>query len=582
MNTEEIKIIIEQAKREKHYTLRLENKVGKQYVLSKYTPKQDAIGQIGEEKGNKQTTWIILGFALGYVVKELLEKISDELNIIVIEPNKEILDAQMAYEGNEHLRCKENVHFLYGDINKDFIKKLSKLIPDGEIYNINIVSMKVYFAYYIEYYKKIKSTIKDIISSRIININTVKKYSELYTQNIIKNRYAIGESYSLEELKGRYKDIPALIVSAGPSLSKNIEWIKDFKGLILVGNRTLAPVIEQGVKPHLMFAVDPEDIILDTTRGTMQDDIPLVANDNSNYKLVAAHPGKKYFINTESTAKSLLGVDITSGIPMGGSVATLCASVAAYMECNPIICIGQDCAYTDMKIYSSDCANTLFTDEMRNDSDFIWFDKVQIDEYYGGKVWSSMDLVSFVRWFENFIEANPQLTFINATEGGAYIKGAINKPFKDVVKEYQAEYIPDLSKYDKIVEVKESVDTYLDRIYELLNKLVEESDKAMKISIELEKEYKLYKGKREANIRKLIKRLDQVDEALKESKEIGEVTAMIFSSLHNDHQLDMNTKAQINASEVEEGIRVSKESYSLYSNIKEASKRLIKLIEENK
>lgn len=579
---ENIEVTVELAKKEEGHTLCFKNDASKQYVLSRYTPKADAISQIPEDKGNKQTIWIILGFALGYIVKELLSTISEHLNIIVIEPNEAMLEQQMVYENNVELKRKKNIHFLYCEDSKNIIAKLNELIPTSEIYNVNIISMKSYLTYYLKYYKVINQNIKDALNNKILDINTVKKLNILFTQNIIKNRRAIEASYQLEILKDKCKNIPAVVVSAGPSLSKNIEYIKDFKGLVLVGNRTLAPVMQQGVRPNFMFAVDGEDITLDTTMGTVKENIPLVATADCNSKLVAAHNGRKYFINGGSNARALLGVELAGGIPMSGSVATLCTSIAHYMGCNPIIFIGQDCAYTDMKIYAESCANTQFTDEMSNDSDFIQFNKVLIDEYYGGEVWSSVDLILFKNWFEKFIEATPETTYINATEGGANIKGAINKPFKEVTKEYQAPNIPDLSRYDKKVITKGNVDEHLGNLYGMLKEIIKQAENGISISERLEKEYKLYDGKRMDQIRQCIKALNNVDEILKANNEINQVTAMIFSSLQYDHQHNLDAKGKIKETYVEEGIRISKDSNSLYTNIKEASESLMKLVNENR
>lgn len=578
---EDINVGIEMAKKEEHHTMFFQNEVTKQYVLSKYTPKCDAIRNIGEDKGNKQTTWIVIGFALGYLVKELLEDISDELNIIVIEPNEELLNLQMEYEDNAQLRQKKNVHFLCGKIDYVFREKLKECIPDSEIDNIKIVCMNVYVRFYYEYCNQIKEAVEDAIYMRIIDMNTVQKYNKLYTENVIKNRYDIADSYQFERLKDVYKDIPAVVVSAGPSLQKNIEYIKNFNGLILVGNRTLAPVLENGNKPDYMFVADPEDIVFDTTRGTMQEDIPLIANDNANNKLIDQHKGKKYFIQTNSNAEELLGVSHIGKLQMGGSVATLCASAAQYMGCNPIILIGQDCAYTDMQIYSNDCANTLFTDKMRNDSDFMDISKIWIDEYYGGKVLSSMDLVSFARWFEKFIESHPEITVINATEGGALIRGAINKPFKEVVEEYQKAKPTISDDINQKVEVKKPVDEHLAEICDGLKNIIKQANTAKGLSNQLKAEYVMYKGMRKEKIASIVKKLDKIDAEIKKKKEETKVLLLIFANLYNQTQTSLENKAKIGETEVEEGIRVAIESFNLYNNIIKASKDFIDIVVQN-
>jgi len=577
---ENINIHIEQAKKEPYHTMYFENELKKQYVLSKYTPKVDAIQRLGNERGNKQTVWIILGFALGYTVRELLDNVSEEITIIVIEPNEELLNYQMQYEQNMELKEKDNIHFLYGEINGEFREKLSNYIPTKEINNIKIICMSTYLEFYFEYFEQIKTVIQHTLCFRVIDMNTIRKYNKLFTSNVIKNRYAIEKSYRLDKLRGICQGIPALIVSAGPSLQKNIQYIKDFKGIILVGNRTLAPVLEQGVKPDFMVVADPKDAVFDTTRGTMQADIPLISNDNANNKLVEEHQGKKYFIQTNANSQELLGVEGIAKVSMGGSVATLCASVAQYIGCDPIVLIGQDCAYTDMKIHASNCSNDLLG-KKSNDSSTIKTSKIWIDEYYGGKILSSMDLVSFLSWFEEFIQRSPNLTVINATEGGALIKGAINRPFKEVVEEYKDIVVPNFEKYDQRVECKVPVDERLNMLTGILKDIMKEAKKAQGLSEQLKAEYKVYKGMRLGKIASLVRKLDKLDAKIKEQGETKNVVKMIFSSLENDAKTSLTNKAKIGESEIEAGIRIAIESYNLYSNITEACKVFIDIIEQD-
>ena len=507
-------------------------------------------------------------------------------NAIVYKENNKVIGYIAIYPDSEENR--EDTRELGYAINKKFqglgimtevLKKTVEVLLESEINNIKIVCMEAYAEFFFDYVSQLKTKIDEILSDMVMEMNTVKAHHNLYSQNVIRNRYDIEKSYRLDCLKGCYKDIPALVVSAGPSLQKNIEYIKEFKGVIFVGNRTIAPVVNQGKKPDFVVVADPKDVILDTTQGKLESDIPLIANDNASNRLIKEHKGKKYFVQTGSCSQELLGINGIARISMGGSVATVCVSAAEYMGCNPIIFIGQDCAYTGMKIYSDDCSNELINDKASND--VVQEGKQWIDEYYGGKVLSSKDLISFLRWIENFIVDHPNTTFVNATEGGALMKGAVNKPFKEVVDEWQNVDKQQCVIEDKQVEVEQNVDEHLSDICNTLRELIKDANKAKNLSEQLKVEYKTYKGTRHNKINNIVRKLDKIDIKIKEQQEALSAIRMIFASFHNDTQTRLTNKAKINETEVEEGIRVGIESYNLYDNIVNTSKELIKLIEGN-
>lgn len=577
---DEVVFKIELSKREAHHTIFFENAFAKQYVLSKYQPKRDAINQLGEERGNKQTIWVILGFALGYMVKELLEDVAQELEIIVIEPNEKLLEAQMNYEENEKLRNKDNVHFICGENFGDLREKIKQCIPNAELSNIKIVPVKKYLEYYCDYYNNIKSILEEVIMYKVVDRNTTLKYANLFTKNVIQNRYDICEGYDLSIVKGQLKDVPALVVSGGPSLNKNIEFIKKFKGIIFVGNRTLSPVIAEGIEPDFIVALDPENIAHSTLGDNADNHIDMIVTDQCNHKVIEAHKGKKYFVNTHSGAEDLLGVNVNGGIAMGGSVATLCTSVAQYMGCNPIVFIGQDCAYTDMKVHAEVCSNQKMDKNTSNDIQSQNRELIQIEGYYGDKVWSSYDLISFLRWFENFIKKDENTTYINATEGGAKIEGAYNEPFSDVVERYKDIIKPDLKQYNSKLNHDINVDSNLAQVNELLKGVKKEVVKAKKASEELEKEYKVYYGKRIKQINALVCIMDEVDEYLKKDRQLINFTKNIFTRYEILRSSIIEQKEGIHESEYDKGLRIARHCYAVYSNIADTCEEITTLIEE--
>ncbi len=155
----------------------------------------------------------------------------------------------------------------------------------------------------------------------------------------------------------------------------------------------------------------------------------MVAIAVSSPDIIANNNGPKYFATNDGTIVEELFRQKLPGLNAFGSVATLCLSTAYEFGCNPIIFIGQDLAFTDNKTHADTIGAKTFD---VNERDY----KYLVDGYYGGKVPTDNSLEGFLRWIEDFIRDNNNSTFINATEGGAKIKGTIQMTFEEVVKQY--------------------------------------------------------------------------------------------------------------------------------------------------
>ncbi|WP_373845633.1 6-hydroxymethylpterin diphosphokinase MptE-like protein, partial [Clostridium sp.] len=70
-------------------------------------------------------------------------------------------------------------------------------------------------------------------------------------ENNFTNMKKLIESPSIECVKDKYKDIPAIIVSAGPSLDKNISELKraEGKALIIATDAVLTTLKNHGIVP---------------------------------------------------------------------------------------------------------------------------------------------------------------------------------------------------------------------------------------------------------------------------------------------------------------------------------------------
>ena len=431
MEIEQTEYMIERSPKNGEYTLILNNDKSKQYVLSKYEPRQKANSLLGEDWGNKSTNWIIFGFNFGYTIDKLTETVSDKVNILIIEPNELLLKEEMQLVEKNNRYTAKNIRFFTGTEFSKLKQTVDEMFGTYEFNNFRIISNEVYLLYYGEYCKKALSVIDQCIDDKIINFNTIVLGNVQYIINTVRNRLDIAETCDMGYLRDKYKGIPAVVVSAGPSLDKNIKYLREFNGLIFVMGRTLTPVLKLGVRPDFVVSLDPYDLVYETFGENKEYDIPLITLCQSNPKVVRGCKSYKYFLHNSSELEGLLGMRVNPVLDLSGSVATLCLSSAVFLGCSPVMFIGQDLAFEGERMYATDSNAINSRTTFENNPDLKW-----IKSFYGKQICSNVNMISFLRWIEKFISEHPQSEYINCTEGGAYIEGASHMSFMEAIKQY--------------------------------------------------------------------------------------------------------------------------------------------------
>lgn len=210
----------------------------------------------------------------------------------------------------------------------------------------------------------------------------------------------------------------------------------------------------------------------------------------------------------------------------GASVATFAYTIAMMMGFQTIILVGQDLAFTDNSRYYEKakiegCADTL-EDNM----------SVLVEDIHGGKVKTSKDLLIYKEWFEKKIEEYPDIETIDATEGGAKIRGSIIRKLSDVIKDkckIEFDMMDYLNKLPECIGEQEQDEfhLFLDKIMEQYNQLYQDARHAKEL---YERLMTLLQTKPGNNT-----------EMMKITKDIGEVTKEIESNIvyfHIQHKLE--------------------------------------------
>ncbi len=81
-----------------------------------------------------------------------------------------------------------------------------------------------------------------VINERIKEVKsaTAQRFHAVWQNNFNANKQAISRNQGIRPLRGKFKDIPVILIGAGPSLDRNIEFLHiaaDKSILLLSGSR---------------------------------------------------------------------------------------------------------------------------------------------------------------------------------------------------------------------------------------------------------------------------------------------------------------------------------------------------------
>lgn len=399
---------------------------GKSYLLySKYNPSRDSNVFAEEAYDESVKKYLVYGLGLGYHINELEDLVSGNCknyHIYVIECNKDII--KLAKENIDLNRIFNNKNITFITLYNDKIS-YDKLKDILSIDNIKLAIHRPSLNIIPKEFTELKYLLEEFQMKQ----NTMDNYSYILDDNFQVNIQNFDENVDM--LFSRYRNQPLYLVSAGPSLDKNIHElsrVKD-KGIILSVGRAVRSLLVAGIIPDYIIITDPADFLYDMQLKGLNIDIPIIILSTCDKNVMLNYKGFKYIALQQgySNAEQYAKTKDYSLVKTGGSVATTGLDISIRMGCNPIIFVGQDLAFTENKTHSKE----TFSEDVINS--YTLRDVVDV---YGSTVQTSINLYSYLRWIQNRISEEKQIEFIDATEGGARIKGTKVMKLSEVIDRF--------------------------------------------------------------------------------------------------------------------------------------------------
>ena len=440
-----------------------------------------------DKKEDTDAIRIVYGFGLGYLVDEMAQDINGK--IIVYEPDINILRLVFAIAQVDAL-FKDNV-FICSD-KKTFSKHVAKYAKSDCIMTLNTLPSyrKIYKDDIDELVKIAQRAKGEIIASE----NTYFYSAPLALKNTFLNLKYLSENVCISDLKDIYKGKTALCLSAGPSLRKNIEIIKENrdKFIIFAVNPTLKLLKEYDIMPDFVVAIEANDVSKQLTNINMEECYLITEAFSSNSLLKIKTKKTISYISNQNFLNYWVRdcLELTDEVFSQGTVSYTAFMSAYIMGFDKIILCGQDLAYADGNCYAKgsqfdelECvyddenkkyvirahdfdkyAQTFMTEKIGKGQaegiatyniEFLNNNLYTVKDQNGKDIPTQTGYALFIDWFSRATEdikaEKPEIKLINSSTGGAQIDGFENIPLTEIVdKENIIENKIDLASYKHI------------------------------------------------------------------------------------------------------------------------------------
>lgn len=511
-----------------------------------------------KEKGFKSFHFIF-GMGLGYLFKRATMEV--EGNIVVFEPCLDIL--RMTFE--------------VVDFSEELILKNVVIIDDLTIlkplffnryYQGDFVGVEILPAYKAkcpDLIQEATETLVDLYRNSNLNQSTVMNKSKAWSLAALNNIFDIATHPNAYLLKDKLKNVPAVVVSAGPSLEYAIEKLKEVEGkvFIVAVGQALRALDKAGIKPDVVVVIENLNVSSQFEGVSYINDLTVVLQPMTHRSLYEL-PVKRYMINfpISDNIANWYGRTLDKnvmGFPNRGTVSISAFYVALCAGCSPIMLVGQDLAYRDGKMYANNSSYDMlrYTLDKNGRPDYNMTDeiyesyakgleltkeelenrrKIFVRESMFVKGWDGEDLLttsSYKVFLDNYVDiahrelADLDQKLINSSVGGAYIKGLDHMPLEEALKDMDL---------DNSINVNELIDGIFDsydngeNTYFELGNAIKKSMEDLKFSKEMSKKALEIARKIETEINKKIPKITLVD---KHIGKLGKLDVDIIKKIKN-------------------------------------------------
>ena len=322
-------------------------------IHNSQNPLAEAQEIFNQAKNSPTSVHVVYGLGLGYLFQ--LTSVNSKGSVILYEPDLNILWLAFTLVDFSSDMLKNNVY-----ITTSFEELAEAIHKNSSLNNTpTILSLPSQKKSDPESFENLIKKLQDLVGAFYLDLKFTKEKFYPSLKMLLKNIPNLVKEIPLINLKDCYKNKTAVVVSAGPTLDRNIEILKKYRDrfiLITVGT-ALKSLYANDIKPDFL-------VIIETYNSSRQiegldlSDVNFITEPYSNptlrnfiFKNVFLHSASNNPIN--GLWAEISGDDISEYFSKG-TVSYTALNSARIMGFSKIILVGQDLAYIEGQCYSKE------------------------------------------------------------------------------------------------------------------------------------------------------------------------------------------------------------------------------------
>lgn len=419
------------------------------YLHSRYDPVGEAQTLVESITTDGIGVFFVHGLGLGYHLSELFRHGGGDSIICVFEPDLQVIRTAMFQRDLSEIIRSRRLFLVHRQSKSEL---MTRLMPHMPLLTMGFERLRhaPSIQWCPDVHAQFEQWVDEIASFARTSVNTLVLNGRRTAENVAANIGLYVATPCLSRLKNCTAGSPAIVVSAGPSLRKNMHQLRRAVGssVIIAVQTTLQPLLDVGIVPQFVTSLDYHDI---STR--FYERLPkslateLVAEPKAAGSIFDMYPGPVSLLGNEFAESLLRELKLDRArLPSGATVAHLAFYLAEYLGCDPIIFVGQDLGFSDGLCYAP---GTSYDDVWRPEfSRFCTAEMKQweqiardrpilrrIPDFAGRAMYTEERLFTYLQQFERDF-AKSKARIIDATEGGALKRGATVMSLADAITQH--------------------------------------------------------------------------------------------------------------------------------------------------
>lgn len=424
------------------------------YIHSKYRTQEEARALVDSLVEGEAAAVSVSGMGLGYHVGELDRRFDNPL-LIVAENDLALIKAAF---------CCVDVSRAIAGGRLVILSSADKATMHERLYphqarmmlGMRFVTLPHAKRRGVEFQSKCVTELAEFVTFARLQMMTIVQNSRVTCRNIAMNLGAYLAHPGIDDLRGRARGYPGIVVAAGPSLARALPKLAELrKRAVVVAVQTVfKPLLEHGSSPHFVASLDFAEVSANFFRGVEEfGETTLVAEPKATWHVLDAYGGRKRLVHSRWADDILQeAAPARAAIKAGSTVAQLAFYLAQHLGCDPIILVGLDLAYSEGLYYAPGMPiertwgpelGRYCTLETKQWERVCRGKKMfrRVKDIHGRDAYTDEQLLTYAQQFQSDFLAS-ESRVIHAGESGMRLEGTEVMALEEAAREYCVREIP--------------------------------------------------------------------------------------------------------------------------------------------